>query len=134
MHMNTLGERIKYIRERLGYSQKKLAEILGLKSGQSIYEYETNINEPNINSLKNIAKLGKISLDWLIGGEISYNNNDTSNIREPTSQYFTTGNLDTQEQQIIELLRKKPELIPIIKELILTKIKQDELIKKMGNL
>ena len=131
--MNTLGERIKYIRERLGYSQKKLAEILGLKSGQSIYEYESNINEPNISSLKNIAKLGVKSLDWLINGEDFFpNNNGDLLIKEPTSSYNSSIALSDEEEEIINLLRSKPELIPLILELIKTRIKQDQLLKQLG--
>lgn len=67
--MDTLGRRIKFARERLGWNQSKFAQELGLKSPMAVSKYEMNQREPDISKLVKIAKLGNISLDWLLTGE-----------------------------------------------------------------
>jgi transcriptional regulator with XRE-family HTH domain len=57
---------LKNLRIERGLSQQSLADKLGV-SQQSIYKYENQITEPNIDMLKIIADFFDVSVDYLIG-------------------------------------------------------------------
>ena len=57
---------LKKLRNEHNISQKQLGEILGI-SQQSINKYENHGNEPDIQTLINIANYFHISIDYLVG-------------------------------------------------------------------
>lgn len=57
---------LKKLRLAKGLSQQALADKLAI-SQQSVYKYENQITEPNIELLKNIADYFEVSIDYLIG-------------------------------------------------------------------
>lgn len=59
-------DNLKQLRLQKGLSQQALADKLDI-SQQSVYKYENQITEPNIDMLKNIANFFDISVDYLIG-------------------------------------------------------------------
>ena len=69
--MVTLGERIKFVREKLGLNQSSLAAQLGLGSATVVSRYESNLRQPDIAILVKLAELAKISIDELLTGESS---------------------------------------------------------------
>ncbi len=60
--------RLKEIREDLGISQKKLAELLNV-SPSNVYNYENGRTEPSTEMLRNISRCLNVSVDYLIGNE-----------------------------------------------------------------
>ncbi len=66
MSMNTMGERIKYHRKRLGLTQEQLAERLGV-SPQAVSKWENNLSCPDISLLPELAEVLGISVDELLG-------------------------------------------------------------------
>lgn len=64
--MTILVKNLKALRTKKGLSQQKLADALGL-SQQSIYKYETQWCEPDIDMLKTMADFFNTSVDYLIG-------------------------------------------------------------------
>ena len=68
--MDTLGKRIKVVREGLGLSQAELAKKVGGLAAK-ISKYEMNQREPEIATLVKIAKLGGKDLNWLLTGNSS---------------------------------------------------------------
>lgn len=67
--MDTLGKRIKHVRDKLGWNQSRFAEELSLKSPMGVSKYEMDQREPDISKLIKIAAMGNVSLDWLLTGE-----------------------------------------------------------------
>lgn len=66
--MNTICERIKYLRKNvLKKSQKEFGETLGLKAN-SISCIETGVNTPSEQTLKSIAREFNINENWLKNG------------------------------------------------------------------
>ena len=63
--MASLGQKISFLRKENNYSQRSLAKILGL-SQSAIAQYERDICEPDIQTLKRIGKLFNVSIDFLI--------------------------------------------------------------------
>lgn len=57
---------LKMLRNKHGYSQKALAEMLGVTQ-QAIYKYENLSVEPDIRTLIRLADIFGVSVDFLIG-------------------------------------------------------------------
>lgn len=66
-----IGNRLSDLRKRYGYTQKELAEKLNM-SQQVISNIERNTTTPDINFLQGAADLYRITLDELIGREVSF--------------------------------------------------------------
>ena len=62
----TNGERIKYLREKNGFTQKDVATRLGVEPA-AISKYELDMREPNIEAIKKLATLFNVSIDYLLG-------------------------------------------------------------------
>ena len=62
----TNGERIKYLREKSGLTQKDVATKLGLEPA-AISKYELDMREPNIEAIKKLANMFNVSIDYLLG-------------------------------------------------------------------
>ena len=71
IHM-TLGEKIKEQRTAHGLSQETLAEAMGV-SRQAVTKWEADQSAPSSEKLIALAKLFHISLDELIGNEVTHN-------------------------------------------------------------
>ncbi|MED0676948.1 helix-turn-helix domain-containing protein [Aneurinibacillus thermoaerophilus] len=61
-----LGERIKYLREKRGWTQSQAAEKLGVSS-QVISNYERDYRSPDADTLKKLAELYNTTTDYLTG-------------------------------------------------------------------
>lgn len=64
--MNTIGERIVYLREKQGISQKELAQMLGITAA-SLSRYENNLYDPKSAIITNLCQLLHTSSDYLLG-------------------------------------------------------------------
>ncbi|NOU68347.1 helix-turn-helix domain-containing protein [Paenibacillus sp. LMG 31461] len=64
--MSVLGSRIKYLREKLDISQKRLADALGITNIQ-VSRYETGDRKPDPDTIKKIAEFFDVSSDFLLG-------------------------------------------------------------------
>lgn len=57
---------LKLLRTQKGLSQQKLADMLNV-SQQSIYKYENDLSEPDIQTLKEISHIFNTSIDYIVG-------------------------------------------------------------------
>lgn len=85
---------LKKLRNEYNVSQQQLADVVGV-SQQSINKYENHNIEPDIETLKTIAKFFNTSIDYLVGYE---NNKSEFNNTQELLRLF---NLMTAEQQSI---------------------------------
>ena len=65
--MNTLGERLIYVRKRNGYTQNSLAEAIGVSRGV-IFNIEKNKTVPQAIVVNAICQTLGINKDWLLRG------------------------------------------------------------------
>ena len=61
-----IGKRFKIYRQRNNLTQAEAAKALGIKSYQ-LANYESNRSEPNIKTLKGMARLYNVSIDLMVG-------------------------------------------------------------------
>lgn len=66
--MNTVGERIRYLRKRLKLTQKQFAERAHLSSGHRVYDFEKGLYTPSTKTIQKIAQAFNVSPNWLISG------------------------------------------------------------------
>ncbi|MED0672679.1 helix-turn-helix transcriptional regulator [Aneurinibacillus aneurinilyticus] len=62
----TLGEKLKMLREKRGWTQTQAAEKLGVSS-QVISNYERDYRSPDADNLKKLAELYSTTTDYLTG-------------------------------------------------------------------
>nr|WP_090573121.1 helix-turn-helix transcriptional regulator [Paenibacillus sp. OV219] len=66
----TMGDRLRELRLRHNYSQDEVARQIGIT--RSAYShYEINNRQPVYDTLRKLAALFSVSLDYIIGGEAS---------------------------------------------------------------
>ncbi len=76
--MDSLGEKIKFLRTSNNITQPQLAQKIGVSNG-IISIWENNINEPKASYIKKICLFFDVSADYLLGledetGSKTYNN------------------------------------------------------------
>ncbi len=67
MAMNTLGERLNYVRKKNGYTQNSLAETIGVSRGV-IFNLEKNKTVPQKIVVNALCRTLNINRDWLLRG------------------------------------------------------------------
>lgn len=93
----TLGKNIKNCREKRGLSQPQLADRLGI-SFKTISSWEIDRTEPNIGMLIKMAAIFNITVDDLVGKDISTNLEKISILAYDGS--------DTTKQEIANTLKE----------------------------
>jgi transcriptional regulator with XRE-family HTH domain len=68
---DSIGGRIKSLRERSGYTSEQMATMLGSRSHYRYETYETNENDIPISILVDLSRIFDVSTDWLLKGEIN---------------------------------------------------------------
>lgn len=65
--MQTLGSKIRNLREKKNMTQTELSQILGMKTYTTVSKWESNENFPKGKDLKELAELFGVSADYLLG-------------------------------------------------------------------
>ena len=96
--MKTIGERLRYARERKNLKQKQVMEITGGRiNNKTLSGYEDGVSEPDIETLKILSDLYEVSIDWLSGNDHV--------IREARSNYT----IDPKKKVLIDEIDKLSE-------------------------
>lgn len=98
--MNTIGERIVFLREELDMSQKELAYTIGI-APTSLSRYENNLYEPKAEIILRLSTALHTTSDFLLGLTDIYQKNDI-----PTNKSL---GLTAHEQRLLTCYRKLNE-------------------------
>lgn len=71
--VDTLGGRIRVLRNVFRKSQIQIAHILGVKTAVAVSKYETNQRTPDMSKLLTLAEYFCVSFDWLCNGKTQNN-------------------------------------------------------------
>ena len=66
------GKSFRFYRQKAGLTQKKAAELIGIKDYQ-LGNYETNRSQPSLELLKKMSKVYMVSIDKMLGNNILAN-------------------------------------------------------------
>lgn len=94
---NSFSEKLKDLRKKQGFTQKEVAEKLGIIR-QTYAAYENNISEPDINTINTLATIFGVSKDYLLG------NNGENPVPISQSNYEVLKNIKSQAVIKIPLL------------------------------
>ena len=97
--MNSLGERLHYVRKKKGYTQDSLAKTIGVSRGV-IFNLEKNKTEPQAIVINAICQTLKINRDWLTNGvgEMEDKNDASQSAKILAELYETAKDLSEDEQ------------------------------------
>ncbi|MFD4928370.1 helix-turn-helix domain-containing protein [Peribacillus butanolivorans] len=100
------GDRLKLLRERSGLTQKFAAEKIGVKNN-TLSSYESAKRQPDFTTLKKLADLYEVTIDYIItGNEISNSPDEMwQKFLDPKTQIFFKDLQDAPEEKIEELIR-----------------------------
>jgi transcriptional regulator with XRE-family HTH domain len=98
--MSVLGKRIKEIREKLNYTQKRFADALKISNVQ-LSRYESGDRKPEPEMIANIAELLDVSSDYLLG--ITDNPTPNKKDEEISSAYYDYDNITEEEKDYLDL-------------------------------
>lgn len=73
MYSENFPQRIKKARTDAGYSQEQIADELKVNR-TSLSKYETGVQEPSLETLAKLAQFYNVSIDWLLGVSLVYDN------------------------------------------------------------
>lgn len=107
--MNTLGERLNYVRKKNGYTQNTLAETIGVSRGV-IFNLEKNKTVPQMIVINAICQTLRINKDWLVRG---------TGEPEDTKEILMSTKILTELYQIIRELSEEEQayLLDVAKSL-----------------
>lgn len=85
--MSTLGERLRIARERKGFSQTEVYRRTNINN-KTLSRYEKDGSEPDTETLKTLANLYEVKVEWLITGTSSstYSSKDEIDIAKRMEQ------------------------------------------------
>ena len=117
-----LGENIRFLRTKKGYSQDDIANMLGYKSFTTIQKWESGVSEPPLKALKKLSEIFNIDMNDLATKKLSYNTNEDNNVyyldddaRDMAQFYYE----NPDYKVLFDASRKvKKEDIQFVKELI----------------
>lgn len=67
--MEILGKRIKLLRKSRGFTQKKLANMLGIADSSTVSQWERGVNSPYGRDLVKLCDIFNVSSDYVLGIE-----------------------------------------------------------------
>ncbi len=114
-------KRLKEVRDKLGFTQKVLAEKLGCSRASYAY-YETNKNTPDINFIKTLHELSGYPLDYLLGYTDNFTTEtagldimvglSTESIEAIKSDRVLSGAINLVFAEAVKLEKEAPVLFP----------------------
>ena len=75
-----LGENIRFLRTKKGYSQDDIANKLGYKSFTTIQKWESGVSEPPLKALKKLSEIFNVDMNDLATKKLSTDTNNDNNV------------------------------------------------------
>lgn len=94
-----LGENIRFLRTKKGYSQDDIANKLGYKSFTTIQKWESGVSEPPLKALKKLSEIFNVDMNDLATKKLS---TDTSSDNDV---YY----LDDDARDMAQFMYENPE-------------------------
>ena len=94
-----LGENIRFLRTKKGYSQDDIANKLGYKSFTTIQKWESGVSEPPLKALKKLSEIFNIDMNDLATKKLSTDISSDNNV------YY----LDDDAREMAQFLYENPD-------------------------
>lgn len=94
-----LGENIRFLRTKKGYSQDDIANMLGYKSFTTIQKWESGVSEPPLKALKKLSEIFNVDMNDLATKNLSIDTNHEDSI------YY----LDDDAREMAQFMYENPD-------------------------
>lgn len=94
-----LGENIRFLRTKKGYSQDDIANKLGYKSFTTIQKWESGVSEPPLKALKKLSEIFNIDMNDLATKKLSTDTSSDDDV------YY----LDDDARDMAQFMYENPE-------------------------
>ncbi|MGN9864670.1 helix-turn-helix domain-containing protein [Bacillus swezeyi] len=100
------ADRLKFLREKAGLTQKFVAQKIGVKNN-TLSSYESGKRQPDYETTKKLADLYDVSIDFLLTGKEHENSSDDmwKELLNPKTQVLFKDLKDAPEEKIDELIQ-----------------------------
>ncbi|EMF0045817.1 helix-turn-helix domain-containing protein [Enterococcus hirae] len=109
--METLGKRIRSLREQKNWTQTELSQELGMKTYTTVSKWENDENFPKGKDLKKLAELFNVSSDYLLGLAVESKQDDISTIYNQLDQKRQAKVYNFADRQLREQNKK---VVPLV--------------------
>lgn len=99
-----LGKRLENLRESKGWNKTYVSKKIGLKTMQTYANYEYGSREPDLETLKELAKLYGVSVDYLLGKPTQTETVKTADIEDDSIIFTYEGRQIPKED--LEFMRR----------------------------
>ncbi|MDY2639774.1 MAG: helix-turn-helix transcriptional regulator [Ligilactobacillus salivarius] len=99
-----LGKRLENLRESKGWNKTYVSKKIGLKTMQTYANYEYGSREPDLETLKELAELYGVSVDYLLGKPTQTETVKTADIEDDDVIFTYEGRQIPKED--LELIRR----------------------------
>lgn len=106
---NTLGDRLRALREQSGKTQRELAALLCINR-VSYTQYENNKRTPPPDTLRKLAIIFNVSVDYLLGNDVMKANAAKKGVKIPVLGRVVAGVPIDAVQEILEYEEITPEM------------------------
>ena len=86
--MDTIGQRIRYVRKMSKLSLTDIKEMTGLSTG-NLSELENDKFAPSANALISLRKVFNVHIDWILTGEPPMALSNCESVKEEQSPYLS---------------------------------------------
>lgn len=108
--METLGTRLRKLRETKNLTQTELSELLGMKTYTTVSKWESNDNFPKGKDLKVLAEIFNVSSDYLLGlsedKNIIVNNSSRNDSNSPIIDVYSQLN-EQRKNEVVDFAKFK---------------------------
>lgn len=96
------GENLRRIRKQLNLSQRQLGAMLG-KDGSHISKWETGVNEPNIDNIRQLAECLNVTVAELWSGSLYNAGNEPEKAAQVITPYTGERSSDPEMQRLLHI-------------------------------
>lgn len=96
--MSLIGERLRLAREKMNLKQIQVKEKTGINN-KTLSGYENGVSQPDVDSLKILAELYEVSIDWLYG-----NTDNPKKILKGSQELLKI--IELSDEQAFEMIKK----------------------------
>ena len=104
------GNRLSRLRESSNLTQTDLAKLAGI-SRQSIYNYESGKIIPKTDIIAKLAKVLKVSVEYLYKGELDFKDNKHMTYKEAIVNYLRLKDSNIFTEEIVQTKNNKTKLV-----------------------
>ncbi len=107
--MTLTGDRLTALRERNGWTKTRVSNVIGVP--MSTYaNYEYGRREPDVETMKKLAKLYNVTVDYLVGNDDAESKRQTVDLaKDPEVLLYNGRKVSAEDMDIIKAILERHE-------------------------